>query len=264
MDNNIKYLIEEIQRFNPIEYEDNNIIDQNTVNQLTYKYHPSDRSELIDIIEEKIAICKNKPVYNLDLTDIDTSNIKDMEQLFSYTLNKIKKPVLLRLDNWDVSNVENMAWMFNKCESIEDLNLGSWNTSNVENMSSMFSYCGALKTINLSNFDTSHVINMKYMFNYCQSLKELDLSNFNTSKVEDMSYMFSNCRQLEKLDISNFSFENVKNCLSMLAGCNNLLNIKQFTINNNILKKMFFNYILIGDNVFNKQNEYILKNLKFS
>ena len=68
----------------------------------------------------------------------------------------------LDLTNLDTSNVTNMSSMF--CGSnLTILDLSNLDTSNVTNMSSMF-YGSNLTTLDLSNLDTSNVINMNRMF----------------------------------------------------------------------------------------------------
>lgn len=263
MDSNIKYLMEEIQMFNPVEYDNEEVIDNNTINQVAYKYHPTDRSELLSIIKEKINIQKNKNVYNLDLTDTDTSKITDMEQLFSYALNRIKKPVLIGLDNWDVSNVTSMSSMFAGCDSIEEINMRNWDTSNVIDMQRMFYNCTNLWRLDLSSFNTSKIFTMKSMFEWCQSLTQVNLSGWDTSNVKEMNRMFYECRSLQSLDISHFNFKNVNNFSNMLYNCNKLSDFKQFNIDNNLLKISFFNYLLGSPDSFYKHNTYLLNNIKF-
>ena len=47
------------------------------------------------------------------------------------------------------------------------------NTSNVTDMSYMFNLCNSLQTLDLSNFETSNVTDMSYMFNECSSLNTI-------------------------------------------------------------------------------------------
>lgn len=264
MDNNIKYLMEEIQMFNPAEYDNEDIIDNGTINKLAYKYHPSDRSELISIIKEKINTQKNKDVYNIDLTDTDTSKVTDMEQLFSYALNRIKKPVLIGLDNWDVSNVTSMSAMFGGCESIQEIDMRNWDTSNVGAMNDMFYHCRNLWRLDLSSFNTSKVFTMKSMFEWCESLTQVNLAGWDTSNVKEMDRMFYECRSLKSLDISHFNFKNVHDFSYMLYNCNKLTDFKQFNIDDSLLKTSFFNYVLGPPTSFYKHNDYLLKTIKFS
>ena len=70
-----------------------------------YKYFPKTKEELKDIIEKRIKEEGNE----VDLNDIDVSNIKDMSQLFA------RKDFNSDISNWDVSNVTDMQDMFYNC-----------------------------------------------------------------------------------------------------------------------------------------------------
>ena len=126
-----------------------------------YSCAPETKEELRNIIEDRLM---DDP--NVDLNDIDVSNIKDMSELF------------FRLDphNIDVSK---------------------WDVSNVKDMHAMFWYCESFKS-DLSYWDVSNVTNISYMFDGCYNFNS-DLSNWDVSKVEDMRYMFDDCDSLKKL-----------------------------------------------------------------
>ena len=257
MNKNIKYLIEHIQLFNPIDYNDEDIMDNQEIkDMLGYKYFPKTLDELKKLVVNRIKENPEKPY----LSDIDTSKITDMSGLFMHgqctdnitkdligneyfykyrVVNNIK---ILDLSAWDTSNVENMRYMFRDCEKVESINLSSFDTSNVKNMSFMFMDCLNLKTLDLSSFDTSNVRNMHDMFGGCKTLTELELSNFNTSKVNNMLHMFGHCMSLKKLDLSSFNTRNVTNMSHMFIYDNSLesLNISSFnTCNVTLMDHMF-------------------------
>ena len=191
MDTNIKYLIEEIQKFNPVEYQDNNIIDSDTVSNIS-DITPKNEDELKEIITQRLKENIEYP----DFSGINTKRIKDMGDLFSegafndinIDVSKIKR---IDLSEWDTTNVTNMDYMFYGCSGLSEINLtGKFNTSKVKSMQSMFGYCSSLINIDLSNFDTFNVISMDAMFFDCKSLISLDLSHFNTQNVETFNSMF--------------------------------------------------------------------------
>ena len=71
-----------------------------------YKYFPKSKKELREIIENRIKDEGNE----VDLNDIDVSNIKDMSSLFEYSdFNG-------NISKWDVSNVTNMKDIFYGCK----------------------------------------------------------------------------------------------------------------------------------------------------
>ena len=69
---------------------------------INYKYFPKTKEELQDIIKQRIKQEGNE----VDLNDIDVSNITDMSKLFVYLdFNG-------DISQWDVSNVNNMEYIF--------------------------------------------------------------------------------------------------------------------------------------------------------
>ena len=119
----------------------------------------------------------------------DSSNVKDMSELFSgiKSLSNISA-----LKNWDTSKVTNMDRLFSGTENLTDINaLRNWDTSNVTSMYALFNNARSLPDVlALKNWDTSNVTNMSYMFSNAISLKLIDVSNWNTSKVTTMVCMF--------------------------------------------------------------------------
>src|SRR5574343_37562 len=91
-----------------------------------YNYHPKDKDELKQIIEERI---ENEGL-KCDLNDIDVSNIINMSKLFcgSEFNGDISK--------WNVSKVTDMKYMFYESEFNGDIS--KWDVSKVTDMNSMF------------------------------------------------------------------------------------------------------------------------------
>ena len=160
-------------------------------------------------------------VNKLDLNNFNTSKAIDMSRMFQYCTNLQE----LNIKNFDTSNVINIQRMFLGCSSLQTLDLNNFNTNNVTNMQAMFQTCTNLKTINLNSFNTLKVTDMSAMFNQCQSLEQLNISNFDTSNVTNMKYMFQLCKNLENLNLSNFITSNVVNMDRMFNQCTNLKTI---------------------------------------
>ena len=129
---------------------------------------------------------KIKNIVELDLSNFDTSQVTDMQFMFS----GMSSLTTLDLSNFDTSRVTDMKYMFRDMSSLTTLNLSNFDTSQVAYMNSMFSGT-SLTSLNLSNFDTSKVMKMSNMFFNMRNLTSLNLTNFNTSKVTDMEDMFS-------------------------------------------------------------------------
>ena len=95
-----------------------------------YKYFPETKVELKDIIRKRIK----EEGKNVDLNDIDVSEITDMSFLFAnFNFNG-------DISEWDVSNVTDMCAMFAYCKSFNQ-DISGWNVSNVKDWTSMFYEC---------------------------------------------------------------------------------------------------------------------------
>ena len=156
---------------------------------------------------------KIKNILEIDISNFDTSNVTNMEAMFTGMSNL----TTLNLSNFDTSKVTSMDAMFGDMSSLIRLDLSNFNTSNVTNMDTMFGGMTNLTSLSISSFDTSKVTTMNAMFGYASSLTTLDISNFNTSKVKDMSYMFQEMSSLTTLNLSNFNTSNVTNMEYMFS-----------------------------------------------
>ena len=164
-------------------------------------------------------------ITNIDLTNIDTSNVTNMAGMFSGCSSLTS----LDLSSFNTSNVKSMYAMFSGCSSLTSLDLGdNFDTSNVANMYEMFSGCSSLTSLDLGDkFDTSNVTNMEYMFQNCSSLTSLDLGDkFDTSNVTDMYAMFRKCSSLTSLDLGDkFDTSNVTDMYAMFGNCSSLTSL---------------------------------------
>ena len=95
-----------------------------------YKYFPKTKKELKDIILKRIEEEGNE----VDLNDIDVSEITDMSDLFRETNFNGD------ISKWDVSNVTNMRAMFSVCEAF-DQNISDWDVYKVKYFNDIFSKC---------------------------------------------------------------------------------------------------------------------------
>ena len=86
----------------------------------------------------------------------------------------------------DMSNVEDMSYMFKNCMNLRSIDLSGKVTSRVSTMSGMFSNCVSLVSFTANDIDTSNVLYMDSMFSSCSSLTSVMLDYFNTYKVMNM------------------------------------------------------------------------------
>ena len=123
--------------------------------KMDYKYFPETKEELKEIIKQRIKDEGNE----VDLNDIDVSNITDMSELFWGTEFNGD------ISGWDVSNVNNMFRMFYMCNKFNQ-DISSWNVSNVTDMSDMFYTCTSFNQ-DISAWDVSNVNDNDNIFDDC-------------------------------------------------------------------------------------------------
>ncbi|EKB7620668.1 BspA family leucine-rich repeat surface protein [Enterococcus faecalis] len=148
------------------------------------------------------------------LTDLTTLEVKGWNLTEIYDISNLYRDLFVSLPNitnldlsdWKTSNVINMNSLFSGVTELESINLSGWDTSNVIEMNYMFDGCTNLKGVNISDWDTSNVIEMNYMFR-SSGIEELALSDWDTSEVREAHGMFMNAISLETVDISNWTFE---------------------------------------------------------
>ena len=125
-----------------------------------YKYFPQTKEKLQDIIKYRIEVEGNE----VNLNDIDVSQITDMSELFLWSdFNG-------NISGWDVSNVTNMYGMFYSCKKFNQ-DISNWDVSNVSDMAFMFNGCESFNQ-DISAWDVSNVIDMFYMFDNCPIKEE--------------------------------------------------------------------------------------------
>ena len=114
-------------------------------------------------------------------------------------------------DNPDLSNVEDMSYMFKYATSLND-DIEDWNTSNVKNMTGLFENAVVFNQ-DIGRWDTSNVTSMANMFKEAWNFNQ-DIGDWNTSNVADMSYMFYNAKKFNQ-DIGSWKTSNVSSFMYM-------------------------------------------------
>ena len=153
--------------------------------------------ELLEIIEDRYEKLgpgtKQNPI---DFNDIDVSNI---DSFYNYNksiccdsgLFERTKFKYIDISKWDVSNVKSMQDMFSWCKELKSVgDISKWDVSKVTNMNGMFSNCYYFNQ-NISGWDVSSVTEMQYMFYNCKKFNQ-DLSKWNVLGVKNI-LMFDGC-----------------------------------------------------------------------
>lgn len=138
-----------------------------------------------------------------------------------YNLNEIRG-----IEDWDVSSVEDMQFLFSDNYEIKEFNLSRWNTKNLINMYGLFGHCHYLEKVDISNWDVSKVTNMGELFEEDFALTSLDLSGWNTESLKTTNKMFYKCENITSIDLSKFKIDKISSATSMFYGCKYLNHIK--------------------------------------
>ena len=186
-------------------------------NKLCKLFINGKEKELCSYLEIKEFNLK-KNIFEIKLKGL--SNITNMSYMFNGCDSLVS---IIDIENIKNNNVIDMSYMFSECKELKYLpDISSLKTHNVINLKNIFYCCKSLTYLpDISKWDTHNVTDMSYMFCNCESLKSLpDVSKFDTQNVTDMSYMFCNCIELRYIpNISNWNTQNVKNMTYMFCNC---------------------------------------------
>lgn len=110
-------------------------------------------------------------------------------------------------NNWNVSNVTNMRYLFNKAESFNQ-DISGWDVSKVTDMGWLFNGAADFNE-DISVWDVSKVTNFSWAFNGAVSFNQ-DISRWNVSSATHMYKTFSHAFSFNQ-DISDWDVSNVIN-----------------------------------------------------
>lgn len=131
--------------------------------------------------------CRN--LEELDLTNMNTSNVTTMENMFRncFALKNIKG-----LEDFDVSNVTTMRNMFYYCQSLTRLDLSKWNPKNLTDMYYCFYDMDKLTYLDISSWDLSNITNGSNIIGGYGTMSNLTDVKFGKNwKLNITTYMFS-------------------------------------------------------------------------
>lgn len=126
-------------------------------------------------------------------------------------MNANKLEDIKALENWDISNTNDIGRMFTGTTSLKEANLGKWKTSYVGNIVGLFENSGVKKITGLENWDTKNIWNMGKAFSNTTNLTQIPgIEKWNTSSATDMNDMFANS-SVTSLDISKWDLTQALN-----------------------------------------------------
>ena len=192
-------------------------------------------------------------IHNLDFcSNMDVSRVRIMSEMFSGTGLGASRNDLAGIKNWNVSNVQDMSYMFYGVNGVDftarDLSL--WNPSSVTNANYMFCNSrlkdligvgsltfgsNAVSCSALGMFMNTHIENLNGLgSNFFRKINELrntfsnnnfltsldGIENADFSDVTSLQGTFSSCPYLEDISaISNLDVSNVTNFYNAFGSC---------------------------------------------
>lgn len=145
------------------------------------------------------------------LNEWNVSSVTNMSYIFNFSSSFNED-----ISAWDVSSVTDMSFMFTNTAFNQDIS--NWNVSNVTNMRGMFQVT-ALFNQNIGNWDVSGVTNMTQIFGSAIAFNQ-NIGSWNVSSVIDMDYMFISATAFNNggsSTINNWDVSNVTNMAFMFA-----------------------------------------------
>ena len=138
---------------------------------------------------------------SLNLSRFDTSNVTNMESMFSSFGRAARTYNISGLNNFNVSKVKSMRYMFERFLSSANswsFDFSGWNTSSLTDVYEMFynaAYDSKSVYLNVRNWDMSHVTSFNYLFyefghTSTNSWRIVGLDTWDTSNVTDMTRVF--------------------------------------------------------------------------
>lgn len=126
--------------------------------------------------------------------------------------------------NFNTSHVVSMSYMFSVCAAVDlsGTNMSAWDVSNVEDMSFMFAgqsvsggswkywYNKIASFPDISGWNTISCTSFKNMFALCNRFKELDISGWKFNNVVYIDRMFERCECLGMVDTQGDANDNIK------------------------------------------------------
>lgn len=156
--------------------------------------------------------CKNLDIVAMDVPNL--ANVSTMSQMFE-GCTELKGT--LAFNDWDVSNVAVMSWLFKNAESFNQ-NIGNWDISNVWRTWGMFENASSFNQ-DIGGWDVSNVSVMLSMFIGAETFNQ-DIGEWDVSKVDEMGGLFANASAFNQ-DIGDWDVSGVSDMLSMFSGAEN-------------------------------------------
>lgn len=157
--------------------------------------------------------------------------------------------LVINANNWDMPNVESLAYFWYEIDSAVEINAKNWNLPKIKDVNHIFALHDHLEKIDVTgtldkstiesfnrafeeNKELNTIVGLKVtsaakdlfnLFIHDKKLKNIDTSEWDVSGVEDMRFAFYDNAALESIDVSNWNTHNVKHISDSFDLCPNLV-----------------------------------------
>lgn len=155
-----------------------------------------------------------------EISGIDTLFANAAPTTFYAMFYKCGALTSLNLSQWNVSQVTNIAYMFEGCSALKSVDV-SWGsqTSNIQTANQVFTSCTVLSEITgISDWKLPNVTTLSYMFKECKGITSLDVSGWMPEKLQTISGFINYASNLESLELGNWSVPNLTSVSSFNVG----------------------------------------------
>jgi surface protein len=154
----------------------------------------------------------------LDLHSLDTSGVTSTKGLFTgATVLRVAN-----LANWDLRNVTDMGWMFDRIQgNMQKLILDNWQLNPDASDQGMFSYAfpNEVSVNGMQNMSTQILNVYVNAFRKNSTLTTIDLSSTTLSpKIQSLMFAFRNLNNVKSINISGWDISHVTNVNAMFSG----------------------------------------------
>ncbi len=158
---------------------------------------------------------------NLDLKKWDTRSAQTFYAMF----DGCESLTVLNLTNFNTSNAYNFAWMFSSTWKLENIiGMENWDVSQAENIEYMFNGSNLIN-IRLPDFTNSKINSIASTFKNNKNVQNIDLTRINMNNINNLTEAFKNNTNLKTIYVQEdykYKSANYSNtffdCLSLVGG----------------------------------------------
>ena len=224
-------------------WDTKNVIDMSSMFENAKNFNQSINEWIVDNVTDMSNMFKDAIRFNKELTKWNTSNLLDISGMFM-NAQLFNNGTSDNLNNFDVSKVKNMSYVFSNSKSFNK-DISKWDTKSATTFSHFFHEA--------TNFNQD--INLKIMNDTKRQYFAWDTHN-----VKDMSYMFDGAKNFNK-SISRYITTSVTNMQNMFANTDNFDSPIKTLITSTSLNNSLVN-ILAWDMSNVKTTAYMFENSK--